>query len=72
MHLTLVLLSFSRYGSYTKKGIKAGRSLLSLPVCEVALETIAIKIRDDESIKDITIRDEPVKLSLFADDMTAL
>ena len=34
------------------------------------METIAIKIRDDESIKDITIRNETVKLSLFSDDMT--
>ena len=46
--------------------LKAGRSRLSLPVYQVALETLAIKIRDDESIKGITIRDEPVKLSLFA------
>ena len=36
----------------------------------IALETVAIKIRDDDSIKGITIRDEPVNLSLFADDMT--
>ena len=71
MHLTLFLLSFSRYRTFrTKKGIKARRSRLSLPVYQVALETIAIKIRDEESIKDITIREEPVKLSLFSDDMT--
>ena len=36
----------------------------------IALETLAITIREDDSIKGITIRDEPVKLSLFADDMT--
>ena len=36
----------------------------------IALETLAIKIREDDGIKGITIRDEPVKLSLFADDMT--
>ena len=36
----------------------------------IALETSAIKIREDDGIKGITIRDEPVKLSLFTDDMT--
>ena len=37
----------------------------------IALETLAVKIREDDGIKGITIRDEPVKLlSLFADDMT--
>ena len=36
----------------------------------IALETSAIKIRGDDIIKGITIRGEPVKLSLFADDMT--
>ena len=36
----------------------------------IALETVAIKVRDVDSIKGITIRDETVKLSLFADDMT--
>ena len=35
----------------------------------IALETSAIKIREDDGIKGITIRDEPVKLSLFTDDM---
>ena len=34
----------------------------------IALETSAIKIREDDGIKGITIRDEPVKLSLFTDD----
>ena len=36
----------------------------------IALETLAIKIREDDGINGITIRDESVKLSLFADDMT--
>ena len=36
----------------------------------IALETLAIKIREDDSIKGITIRDESLKLSFFADDMT--
>ena len=34
------------------------------------METLAIRIRQDDGIEGITIRDEPVKLSLFADDMT--
>ena len=38
----------------------------------IVLETLAIKVRDDDTIKGITIRDEPVKLSLFSDDMTCL
>ena len=36
----------------------------------IALETLAIKTRDGDSIRGITIRDEPVKISLFADDLT--
>ena len=36
----------------------------------IALETLAIMIREDDGIKGIMIQDEPVKLSLFADDMT--
>ena len=53
----------------TKKGNEAGRSL-SPYLFIIGLETSAIKIRGDDSIKGITIRGEPVKLSLFADDMT--
>ena len=34
------------------------------------MEAVAIKIREDDGIKGVTIRDKPVKLSLFADDMT--
>ena len=33
------------------------------------MESLAIKIREDDSINGITIRDESVKLCLFADDM---
>ena len=36
----------------------------------IALETLAIKIRNDDSIKGFTIGGETTKLSLFADDMT--
>ena len=38
--------------------------------CSFRMETLVITIRDDDSIKGITIRDEPVKLSLIADNMT--
>jgi len=36
----------------------------------IALETLAIKIRSDISIKGFRIGGEPTKLFLFADDMT--
>ena len=37
----------------------------------IALEDLATVIRQEEEIKDIYIGKEDVKLSLFADDMTA-
>ena len=36
----------------------------------IALETLTIKIRNDDSIKGFKIGGETTKLSLFADDMT--
>ena len=36
----------------------------------IALETLAIKIRNEDSIKGFSIGGETTKLSLFADDMT--
>ena len=38
----------------------------------LALETLAIKIREDFSVQGLKIGEEMVKLSLFADDMTCL
>ena len=51
------------------RGVRQGDPL-SPYLFIIALETLAIKIREDDSINGITIRDESVKLSLFADDMT--
>ena len=52
------------------RGVRQGDPL-SPYLCFIALETLDIKIREDDGIKGITIREEPVKLlSLFADDMT--
>ena len=51
------------------RGVRQGDPL-SPYLFIIALETLTIKIREDDSINGITIRDESVKLSLFADDMT--
>ena len=58
--------SFTTRPFAQSRGVRQGGPL-SLPVYNIALETLAIKIR---GIKGITIRDEPVKLSVFTDDMT--
>ena len=52
-----------------RKGVGQGNPLSPF-LFIIALKTLAIKIKEDDGIKGITIRDEPVKLSLFADDMT--
>ena len=38
----------------------------------LALETLAIKIRQDSSVQGLKIGEEMIKLSLFADDMTCI
>lgn len=38
---------------------------------DIALEVVAMAIRQDEEIKSIKIRNKEVKLSLFVDDIIA-
>ena len=51
------------------RGVRQGDPL-SPYLFIIALETLAIKIRSDNSINGFRIGGEPTKLSLFADDMT--
>ena len=51
------------------RGVRQGDPL-SPYLFIIALETLAIKIRNDDSIKGFNIGEETTKLSLFADDMT--
>ena len=57
-------------GPFTlSRGVRQGDPL-SPYLFIIALETLAIKIRNDDSIKGFNIGEETTKLSLFADDMT--
>ena len=59
-----------RTGSFTlSRGVRQGDPL-SPYLFIIALETLAIKIRNDDSIKGFRIGGEATKLSLFADDTT--
>ena len=51
------------------RGVRQGDPL-SPYLFIIALETLAIKIRNDDSIEGFSIGGETMKLSLFADDMT--
>ena len=42
---------------------------LSQPLFNIVLEVLATEIREEKETKEIQIRKEKVKLSLFADDM---
>ena len=52
-----------------RRGVRQGDPL-SPYLFIIALETLAIKIRNDDSIKGFCIGGETKKRSLFADDMT--
>ena len=53
------------------RGVRQGGSTLPLPLRFIlALETLAIKIREDCNVQGLKIGDEMIKLSLFEDDMT--
>ena len=51
------------------RGVRQGDPL-SPYLFIIALETLAIKIRNDDSIKGVCIGGETTRLSLFADDIT--
>ena len=57
-------------GPFTlSRGVRQGDPL-SPYIFIIALETLAMKIRNDDSIKGFSIGGETTKLSLFGDDMT--
>ena len=51
-----------------RSGTRQGCSLLPL-LFNIALEVLATAIREEKEVKEIQIRKEEVKLSLFGDDM---
>ena len=57
-------------GPFTlSRGVRQGDAL-SPYLFIIALETLTIKIRNDDSIKGFKIGGETTKLSLFVDDLT--
>ena len=54
-----------------RRGIRQGDPL-SLHLFILALETLAIKIREDCNVQGLKIGEEMIKLSVFADDMTCV
>ena len=52
-----------------RRGISQGDPLSPL-LFILALEMLVCQIRNDQSIKGITLKDDKIQLTLFADDMT--
>nr|KAF6471648.1 hypothetical protein HJG59_011020 [Molossus molossus] len=64
-----IILSGHKLKVFLLRPATRQRSLLSPLLFNIALEVLAIAIRQKEEIKGIQIRKEEVKLSLFADGM---
>ncbi len=56
---------------YLQRGVRQG-CLLSAYLFIIALETLACKVRNNNTIKGITIDNKEIKISLLADDITMI
>ena len=63
-----IILNSEKLKAFLRSGIRQGCPHLPLLFNKV-LEVLATAIRQENEIKEIQIRKEDVKLSLFADDM---
>ena len=54
-----------------EKGVRQGEPLSPL-LFIIVIEILAIQVRDNKTIKGLAIGEQEIKLSIFADDLTAL
>lgn len=66
---TIILLNNAKVNAFPLKSERREICPLSLFLFTIILELLARATRQEKEIKDIHIRKEEVKLSLFADDM---